>query len=124
MNISLLAGLPLSALAFVLRANPSRAAEAGGDGGATPPSGHYWSPSEPPGPSALLRKLFFGPHKQTWAIKSYTGDNKRVMESGGGGTERGGGPWRRANRANVTPAALPGKVLSADSGHEILHSAT
>lgn len=30
MNISLLAGLPLSALAFVLRANPSRAAEAGG----------------------------------------------------------------------------------------------
>lgn len=45
------------------------------------------------------------------------------MESGGD-MERGIGPGRRANRANVTPAALAGKVLSADSGHEILHSTT
>lgn len=83
------------------------------------------SPSDPPEPAALLRKLFFGPHKQTRAIKSYNSDKKRVIESGGGGgVESVVAPGRRANRANVTPAAPPRKVLSADSGREILHSAT
>lgn len=110
---------PLSALAFVLQANPSDCEEILGRH--LPQVIIEVPVTQQPLHTAInsAEEAVFRPHKQESAIKSCTRNNKSNVGDG----ERWS-PQRLANRTNVTWPALLGTVLSTDMSHEILHIAT
>lgn len=114
--------LPLSALAFVLQANPSEREEILGRH--LPQVIIEVPVTQWPLHAAVhsAEEAVFRPLKQESAIKSCTHNNKSNV--GDGERRREESPQRPANRTNVTLPALLGAALSTDMSHEILHMAT
>lgn len=113
--------LPLSALAFVLWANPSEREEILARH--LPQVITEVPATQRPLHTAIhsAEEAVFRPRKQESAIKSYTRHNKSNV--GDAERRKDGSPPGQAG-ATVTQAALLGTALSTDRSHEILHIAT